>query len=249
VVSRGPSGAGWATIFTHPGAAGATDLELDTDDRAVLYAAFGGGGARRVYRLVRTATSPPAYAARDITSDLPSSLAVRCLAVDRNRPLTIYAGTDRGVYRGRSRDGGATWAWAPYANGLPPADVRELDVNPKTGVMRAATYGRSAYEVHTDHPMGSVLALQGKPTFLRVHDVGTGFGPPDDFLDAEVVVRLDAEPLKAFGFQLRAGRDEAARRGMLDVLRDGFRSDRPVRVEYVRTGFRHNRIIRVTRLP
>jgi hypothetical protein len=38
-----------------------------------------------------------------------------------------------------------------------------------------------------------------------VNEVGTGYGPPDDFLDAEVIVWLDSEPEKAFGFQLRNG--------------------------------------------
>jgi hypothetical protein len=153
------------------------------------------------------------------------------------------------VYRGRSIDGGKTWFWVAYANGLPPADVRDLEVHPGTGVMRAATYGRSAYEVHTDAPIGSLLAAQGKLTFLRVHDVGTGFGPPIDSIDGEVVARLDSDPRKAFGFQLRKDAGEADHRGMLDVLRDGFTSSRLVRIEYVRTGLRHGRIVRVVHLP
>ncbi len=32
-----------------------------------------------------------------------------------------------------------------------------------------------------------LLESKGRITFLRVHDVGTGFGPPTDFLDVEVV--------------------------------------------------------------
>ena len=46
-----------------------------------------------------------------------------------------------------------TWFWLPYANGLPDgADVRDLEVHPATGVMRAAPFGRSAFEVNTDDP-------------------------------------------------------------------------------------------------
>lgn len=245
VISRGPAGVGWATIFTHQAGAGVTDLELDFDNSAVLYASFGGTGIRRVYRLVRSITSPPTFTAQDITSDLPMGLAVRAVAVDRNYPFTVYAGMEKGVYRGRSVDQGKTWFWVPYVNGLPPADVRDLEVHAGTGVMRAATMGRSAYEVNTDHPTGSVLAVEGRITFLRVHDVGTGFGPPTDAIDGEVVVKFDTEPLKAFGFQLRTDANEEGHRGMLDALRDGMRANRRVRVEYIRTGLRHGRLIRV----
>jgi hypothetical protein len=98
-----------------------------------------------------------------------------------------------------------------------------------------------------DHPLGAVVAAEGRLTLLRVHDVGTKFGPPSDVLDAEVVVTLDSEPHKAFGFQLRGGSDESARRGMLDQLRDAFNRGSALRIEYIRTGCRTGTIIRVIR--
>jgi hypothetical protein len=147
-------------------------------------------------------------------------------------------------------DGGNTWFWVPYTNGLPAtADVRDLEVHPGTGVMRAATFGRSAFEVNTDHPIGSILVAEGQLTFLRVHDVGTGFGPAVDLLDGEVVAKVDSQPLKAFGFQLRTDASEEVRQGMLDVLRDAFRRDQPVRIEYFKTGIRHGVIFRVVKVP
>ena len=76
-----------------------------------------------------------------------------------------------------------------------------------------------------------ILQVEGRLTFLRVHDVGTRFGPPTDQLDVEGVVRLDSTPDKAFGFQLRPDSNEAARRGMLDVLRIAFNEDRRVRLD------------------
>jgi len=79
---------------------------------------------------------------------------VRTIAIDKNYPFTIYAGTDRGVYQGRSLDHGFTWFWRPYMNGLPPADVRDLEVHPATGIMRAFTHGRSAFEVRTSRATG-----------------------------------------------------------------------------------------------
>jgi len=73
------------------------------------------------------------------------------------------------------------------------------------------------------NPSGAaLLQTTGKVTFLRVHDVGTGFGPSDDQIDVEVVFRLDSQPRKAFGFQVRDDANRAARQGMLDLLRDAF---------------------------
>jgi hypothetical protein len=82
------------------------------------------------------------------------------------------------------------------------------------------------------------------PIFLRAHDVGTGFGPPTDFLDVEAVVRLDVAPHRAFGVQLRTDGGEAAHRAMLDLLRDAFDRHHAVRIEYIRTGFHNGRIVR-----
>jgi hypothetical protein len=77
-----------------------------------------------------------------------------------------------------------------------------------------------------------LVESKGRITFLRVHDVGTGFGPPTDFLDVEVVVQIDSQPGKSFGFQLRNDNNRPARQGMLDVLRDAFANNFPVLIDY-----------------
>jgi hypothetical protein len=63
------------------------------------------------------------------------------------------------------------------------------------------------------------LQASGRITMLRVHDVGTKFGPPTDQIDVEVVITLNTESGKAFGFQLRNDANRPARQGMLDLLR------------------------------
>jgi hypothetical protein len=93
-----------------------------------------------------------------------------------------------------------------------------------------------------------ILQVGGRLTFLRVHDVGTKFGPPTDQLDVEVVLQLDTEPGSAFGFQLRADENEAARRAMLDTLRIAFNDDRQVRLDYQRTGVNNGMLLRVADL-
>lgn len=90
-----------------------------------------------------------------------------------------------------------------------------------------------------------VLATAGTLTLLRVHEVGGGFGPPDDRIDGEVIIRLDTEPGQAFGFQLRADDAETTHRGMLDLLRDAYTAERRIRIEYQRVGVTSGMIIRV----
>jgi hypothetical protein len=68
----------------------------------------------------------------------------------------------------------------------------------------------------------ALLQSSGKVSFLRVHEVGSGFGPPTDQIDVEVVFRLDSQPDRAMGFQLRNDGNRPVRQGMLDLLRDAF---------------------------
>ena len=77
-----------------------------------------------------------------------------------------------------------------------------------------------------------LLQSSGKITFLRVHDVGTGFGPPSDFIDVEVVVQINTNLEESYGFQLRNDSNRAARQGMLDLLRDAFNSNATVVLDY-----------------
>jgi hypothetical protein len=58
-------------------------------------------------------------------------------------------------------------------------------------------------------------------TMLRVHDVGTRFGPPADQIDVEVVIQV-ANQGGSFGFQLRNDANQQARQGMLNILRDAM---------------------------
>jgi hypothetical protein len=76
------------------------------------------------------------------------------------------------------------------------------------------------------------LQSSGKITMLRVHDVGTKYGPSSDQIDVEVVIALDTEPGKAFGFQLRNDSNRPARQGMLDLLRDAFNHNWTVTIDY-----------------
>lgn len=248
-IMAGPGGANWQTIFVHPTGAGVTDIDVDAVDPRVVFVSFKAAGVDRLYRLTRSSAAPATVAAQAIGTGLPAGLTVQTLAVDLSLNFTVYAGTTRGVYRGRASSPTGGWLWAPYTMGMPLADVRDLEVHPKTGVLRAVTFGRSAFEVNTVDPLGSVLGAEGRITLLRAHDVGTGYGPPSDFLDTEAIVWLDTAPGSAFGLQLREDASKAARRGMFGLLRKAFVTNRRVRIDYERTGLRSGRIIRVMLIP
>jgi hypothetical protein len=102
--------------------------------------------------------------------------------------------------------------------------------------------------VLTDAPVGSVLNASGHLTFLRAHDVGTGFGRPPNFLDGEVVCLLDSIPWLSLGFKLRADGERATRRAMLALLRAAFAANHPVSIDYIRTAPRVGTVIRVARI-
>lgn len=92
----------------------------------------------------------------------------------------------------------------------------------------------------------ALLQRSGRVSFLRVHDVGTAFGPADDQIDVEAVIRLTSAPDEAYGFQLRDDNNRVARKGMLDLLRDAFQNDHQATVDYnIDQDKKHGVIIRV----
>lgn len=86
---------------------------------------------------------------------------------------------------------------------------------------------------HRGEPQASrLIQSQGKVTFLRVHNVGSRYGPPEDQIDVEVVTGLDSVPGRRMGFQLRDDKNRATRQGMLDLLRDAYTHDWTVLIDY-----------------
>jgi photosystem II stability/assembly factor-like uncharacterized protein len=240
----GVGGNNFQQLFSHPSFMGIVDIECDLDNSSNIYLGCAGLTTGRVY-LLKKSQSGNSYTAIDITGDLPTGANVQCIAVDRMNPYTIYVGAVNGVYKGISNNQGQTWKWSPYMDGMPLADVRDLEVHPVSGVLRAATFGRSLFEVSTNDPIGSLLAVTGKINFLRVHDVGTKFGPPNDVLDAECIVQLDTKPGHYFGLKLRTDGTEASNVSSLKLLRAAFESNLQVRIEYIKNGLHSGRIIRV----
>jgi hypothetical protein len=153
VLFAGLGGADWQQVFQHPASTKVSDIEVDGKDPQTIYVSFAPrvvidrgcdrADQRRIYRWRRSSPNPPA----DITAKLPPGLCVNALAVDPHIPRTVYAATTRGVYHGRGNATGESWVWTLYDNGMPPADVRDLAVDPVAGQIYAATFGRGALKV------------------------------------------------------------------------------------------------------
>ena len=86
----------------------------------------------------------------------------------------------------------------------------------------------------------------GKVTLLRVHEMGSGYGPSTDSLDVEVVFQMDTIPTISIGFKLRADADRPVHEGMLDLLRDAFTFGWTAHVDYeIGAGKRNGTALRV----
>jgi hypothetical protein len=92
--------------------------------------------------------------------------------------------------------------------------------------------------------LADILQASGKVTLLRVHDVGTKYGPPTDQIDVEVVIQLNSQPGKAFGFRLRNDFNQPVRQGMLGLLQDAFNHGWTVTIDYDITSGKKNGVIR-----
>jgi hypothetical protein len=104
-------------------------------------------------------------------------------------------------------------------------------------INRARESLRQAQQVLAACRATEVTRLKGAKgfvSFLRVHEIGSGFGGGDsNFLDADVVFKLDREPAKAFGFQLRDDENRPIREGMLALLREAATIPAVIEIEYL----------------
>jgi hypothetical protein len=84
------------------------------------------------------------------------------------------------------------------------------------------------------------INASGKISLLRVHDLGTAYGPPTDRIDVEVVMQFVGRPADAFGFELRNDANGPARQGMLDLLRDAFNHGWIANIDFDIPAGKHN---------
>jgi hypothetical protein len=106
------------------------------------YYAAAGQGIWKISNLVAAAGTSPAAPAWTAAGNGIPSIPINAFAIDPANSNNLYAGTDIGVYF--SGDGGANWS--PYGTGLPRVAVFDLQIQPTSRILRAATHGRGVWE-------------------------------------------------------------------------------------------------------
>ncbi|HEV3199464.1 MAG TPA: IPT/TIG domain-containing protein, partial [Bryobacteraceae bacterium] len=145
-------GAGGSAVWTDrsPGLPprSVTHIAVDPLDAGTAYVTFSGfnGGTDQLGHVFKTGSSGAAWT--DISGNLPN-IPVNDLVVDPDIPQTLYIATDAGVMV--TTDGGTTWS--TLGNGLPKVVVNSLVLQRRSRVLRAATHGRSVWDILV--PLGS----------------------------------------------------------------------------------------------
>ncbi len=103
---------------------------------------------------------------------------INAITVDPDNPKTIYIGCDSGVFR--TTDQGANWSL--YSDNLPNVAIADLQFHRKTKLLRAATMGRSIWEIDTG---ASAASPPATTIFIRRNIIDTGRDPlpPADAVD------------------------------------------------------------------
>lgn len=114
-----------------------TDLAIHDTDANTAYVTFSGYIAgQKVYK-----TTNGGAAWTNISGTLPNMPADSI--VHENKPNNpLYCGTDAGVYYIND----SLTDWVPYKFGLPNVIIDQLEINYSTNTIRAATYGRGAWQ-------------------------------------------------------------------------------------------------------
>lgn len=137
-------GATWQDRTSAPGAPGRaiTDFAPSPSDAGAVYMTASGFFTKHVFKSTDYGASWIA-----IDNGLPD-IPFNAIALHPDDANIIYVGSDIGVFI--TVDAGVTWA--SYSNGLPRAAVVDLEVHQSSNKLRAATHGRSIWEIELERP-------------------------------------------------------------------------------------------------
>ncbi|HEY1248859.1 MAG TPA: hypothetical protein VGE97_07730 [Nitrososphaera sp.] len=148
-------------------------LPSDTSNKTIIVVVSGFEDPPRDGHVFRGVVSPQNDSATwtDIsgtgTGRLPN-IPVNALAIDENKPSTMYIGTDTGVFC--TRDGGSNWM--SFSRGLPTCQVYDLRLDSSRGLLRAATHGRGMWQWSNKTDPIVLLTNDGKLEAFWVHSDG-----------------------------------------------------------------------------
>jgi uncharacterized protein (TIGR03437 family) len=139
--SKGPN-ASWVDRSSGLPTRSVTQITVDPIDPGTAYITFSGFsmGTGNTGHVFKTTNGGQNW--NDISGGL-ADIPVNTLAIDPDIPDTLYIGTDAGVMV--STDAGSTWS--TLGNGLPRVVVSALVLHRQTRILRAATHGRSMWDI------------------------------------------------------------------------------------------------------
>jgi Cep192 domain 4/HYDIN/CFA65/VesB-like, Ig-like domain len=144
-----------------------TAIAVDPSNSSHIYATFSGysgfGGDNQGHVFVNNAGLWT-----DISGNLPN-IPVNDFVLDPDFPNTFYVATDIGVFE--TTNGGSTWA--PLGTGLPAVVIMSLKLQRATRILRAASYGRSAWDIQLPVPQGPTAILSVPNLTFPSQQVGT----------------------------------------------------------------------------
>jgi len=145
-----------------------TQITVDPIDPATAYVTFSGFalGVGVTGHVFKTTNGGQSW--NDIGATL-ADIPADALEIDPDIPDTLYLGTDAGVMV--TTNGGATWT--TLGNGLPRVVVTSLVLHRKTRTLRAATHGRSMWDILV--PLASTTR-QPSITSVAPGSVNSGVG-------------------------------------------------------------------------
>lgn len=114
-----------------------TDFAFSRTDPNTVYVSYSGFFTEHVYK-----TTDAGESWQSISRGLPD-IPVNALALHPDDENIIFAGSDIGMFI--SIDGGATWT--VYNEGFPRVAVVDLEIHEESATLRAATHGRSMFEI------------------------------------------------------------------------------------------------------
>ncbi|MFZ1729717.1 MAG: T9SS type A sorting domain-containing protein [Bacteroidota bacterium] len=125
----------WESVSTGLPGRSLTDIIFDPVDVNTVYVSYSGYSKQSIYKTTDAGTTW-----ENIAGNIPS-LPVNALEINPGKAEQLFAGTDFGVYT--TLDGGVTWEIC--GEGMPKVVVVDLELHPTTGMLYAATHGRSIY--------------------------------------------------------------------------------------------------------
>lgn len=136
-----------------------TNLEISSTDPNKVWVTFSGySSGNKVFRTTDGGTSWVNY-----SSGLPN-IPANCVVFENGTNDGVYVGMDVGVYY---RDNTMP-TFIPYMTGMPNVIVTDLEIYYGTNKLRAATYGRSTWEIDlfSTASLAPVANFSGTPTTI-----------------------------------------------------------------------------------